>query len=379
MQVIRKLFIALMAISFSVAAIAQVQAARGKASVAYKGKAAPADVKAQALSKAQLKAVEMYYAEAGESEAANYDAVRDKIVADPDRFILETTVLGEEDNVANQQYTVAVKVSLNIANLRNAVKANSAVAKAGRSERSPMAFLVVSRQVDTVKSYDDRVYKKVEAKRSFEGSDKVSESSTEGEKIKKGQISTNASASSEQKSSATATRSIETGGSTTKKSAESTWRLIPSANLNQIFTASFTKAGYKVSEAAMIEPYTNGQFKLATVEDDYRAGNDLKPATLASIVQGMRTAQIPYVTLGTLDVNMADEDPNTGLRRVAVTVNAKVLDISAAIPDTIASVGPVQYAGVGASDDEARTNALKLAANNAARELGSQLTNLGVR
>jgi hypothetical protein len=39
----------------------------------------------------------------------------------------------------------------------------------------------------------------------------------------------------------------------------------------------------------------------------------------------------------------------------------------------------VQYAAVGPTEDEARTNALRLAANNAARDLTTQVTNLGVR
>jgi hypothetical protein len=56
-----------------------------------------------------------------------------------------------------------------------------------------------------------------------------------------------------------------------------------------------------------------------------------------------------------------------------------MLDVSQTIPDTLASVGPVQYAGLGPTEDEARTNALKLAANNAARELSAQVTNANVR
>ena len=40
--------------------------------------------------------------------------------------------------------------------------------------------------------------------------------------------------------------------------------------------------------------------------------------------------------------------------RVSVTVNAKILDIAQTIPDTIAAVGPVLYAGMGPSEDEAR-------------------------
>ena len=106
---------------------------------------------------------------------------------------------------------------------------------------------------------------------------------------------------------------------------------------------------------------------------------DLKPATLAAMVQGMRAAQIPYVSIGTLDLGLAAKDSNTGLTRVAVTVNAKMLDVSQTIPDTIASVGPVQFAGLGPTEDEARGSALKLAAEGAARELTSQLTNLGTR
>ena len=93
----------------------------------------------------------------------------------------------------------------------------------------------------------------------------------------------------------------------------------------------------------------------------------------------MKTASIPFVAIGTLDVGLPDQDPNTGLQRVAVTVNARILDVSATIPDTIASVGPVQYAGVGPTEPEARNNALRLAATNAARDLTSQLTNLGLK
>ena len=85
--------------------------------------------------------MEFYYAEAGESEAANFDAMRTKIIENPDRYILETTVLSEDDNAGSKQYTVAVKVSLNVANLRNDIKAGSAVGKATRAERSALAFL----------------------------------------------------------------------------------------------------------------------------------------------------------------------------------------------------------------------------------------------
>ncbi|MGE8448719.1 MAG: hypothetical protein ACN6O1_21100 [Comamonas sp.] len=379
MQVIKKFLVCTLAALVASSALAQVQQAKGKATVTYQGREATADDKARATLAAQLKAVEFYYAEAGQSEAENFDAIREKIVADPDRYILETTPLAEDEAKDRKQYTVTVRVSLNVANLRNAIKSNSAVVKGGPAARSPLAFMFVSRQVDSTRIFDDRIYKREDHKANIKGDVQVSEKGSEGESFGRGQINTNASTSSKISGSMQHSASTETGGSTTRRANESTFRLLPSANLGQVFSSTFTRAGFKVSEAAMVEPYTDGQFKVATVEEDYKSGMDLKPATLASLVRGMRVAQIPYVALGTLDVGMADTDPNTGLKRVAVSVNAKLLDISQTIPDTIASVGPVQFAGVGPTEDEARGNALKLAANNAARELTSQITNLGVR
>ena len=379
MQVIRKLFAALLAITCAVAfapsAMAQVQRAAGKATVPYTGKAVTPDVKAKALQNAQLKAVEFYYAEAGESEAANFDAMRQKIIDNPDRYILDTTVLAEDDNAGSKAYTVSVRVSLNVANLRNDIKAGSAVGKATRSERSALAFVFVSREQDSEKAYDTRVTKRVDQGIKVDAAAK--QTGTEGESIKRNQISTNESTTFN--GSANVSRTIETGGTRTRRASESTWRLFPSANLNQVFTQTFSRAGFKVNEASLIEPYTGGKFKVSMVENDYKSGNDLQSATMQGITQGMKTAQIPYIALGTLDLGLADTDPATGMQRVAVTVNARVLDVTSTIPDTIASVGPVQYAGVGPTELEARNNALKLAANNAARELTSQLTNLGLK
>ena len=66
MQVVRKLMVGVLALFVAASSWAQVQQARGKASVTYAGKAATAEDKARALAAAQLKAVELHYAEAGE-------------------------------------------------------------------------------------------------------------------------------------------------------------------------------------------------------------------------------------------------------------------------------------------------------------------------
>lgn len=363
----------------SLAVSAQVQQARGKASLTYSGKAVTPDERTRALRAAQLNAVEFYYAEAGDSAAGNYDAVRDRVAAEPDNFILETTVLSEDDNTQRKQYQVAVRISLNVARLRNLVKSQSAVGTASRAQRSAMAFLFVSREVESSTSYDNRVFKREDRGSTVSGQTSETDKGSEGERITRQRVDTDASRQSQASIEVRRSDTFESGGSVKRRASESTWRLIPSQNLNQVFTSVFSRAGFRVNEAAFIEPYTQGRFKVATVEDDYRSGNDLQASTLQSIVQGMQAAQVPFIALGTLDVGLPAPDPQTGLLRVAVTVNARMLDVSAPIPDTIASVGPVQYAGTGPTEQEARTAALAAAAQNAARDLTSQLTNIGLR
>ena len=152
--------------------------------------------------------------------------------------------------------------------------------------------------------------------------------------------------------------------------------MIPSAGLNQVIIVQFSQVGYDVIESAMVE---SAKFKVADIESDYKSGNDLQPKTLRAVAMGMKDAQIPLIALGTLDVGLPAKDPQTGLMRVSVTVNAKVWDVTKPIPRTRVAVGPVSYAGVGPSDEEARGSALKLAASNAAQELSSRMTTAGMR
>lgn len=390
MQVMKYLMAVVMA-AFALQVGAQVHQARGQYALSYKEsvgmfgrKEAPDAIKQKAKQEAALKAVETYYAEAGQSESANFDAIRAKILENQERYILETTVISENDNTKDAQYSVVVRVSLNVANLRNAVQANSKVAQAAEGEKSALSFVFVSRQVESTKSYDDRVFKRQDNTAAYSATrqdrDAVSEKSSEGESIKGNQISTNGSSSRElnrgvsiaEKSSS----SSETGGSTVSRASESTWRVMPSANLNQVFVAQFSQAGYDVIEAAMVE---SDKFKVAEIEGDYKSGNDLSPKTLRSIAAGMKDAQIPYIALGTLDVGLPTKDAQTGLMRVAVTVNAKVWDVTRPIPRTRVAVGPVAYSGVGPTEAEARGNALKSAASSASQELSSRMTTMGMR
>jgi hypothetical protein len=360
-------------------AFADVVSSKGKATVKYTEYKANAETRDKALFNAQMKAIEAYYAEEGDSQAENLDAIRPIIKQDPDRFILESTILQEEDKSDLKQYTVVVRVSLNGSNLRNTLKKVSATGTTPAGDRSQLVFIFISRQVDTQTTYDARVTKRAIVSDKGNASGETSEKGTEGESVGRSQISTNASTKSKASYSNERAVTVETGGSSVARSGTSTWKLIPSQNLNQAVTQIFKTSGYRVAEAQFVEPLTNGKLKVAAIESDYKSGNDLQSVTLQNAVSGLRNAQVRYFALGTLDVGAVGIDPASGMQRVSVTVNAKVIDVGQGIPESVAVAGPVQYSGVGPTEDEARTQALKLAAQSAARELTSQLANAGLR
>lgn len=64
----------------SATVLAQTVYEKGRAAVGYTGKTAPQAVKDQANQLAETKAIETYYAEAGESELTNFDKIREQIL-----------------------------------------------------------------------------------------------------------------------------------------------------------------------------------------------------------------------------------------------------------------------------------------------------------
>jgi hypothetical protein len=358
--------------------LAQTQFETGRAAVNYTGKSAPQSAKDQATQMAEAKAIETHYANAGQNEFSNFEGIRDKILGNLDRYVLDAVVVSEEDHTDTKQYAVTIRVKLNMAALSAAFKENSAVAGVGKAGKSKLTFLFVARQASDQTSYDAHVFKRVDTSVKVNGSNTQSQVGTEGESVTKDQISTNASKTSTGASAVNASASVERGGSSTRKAAETTYRLFPISSLGAVFSNAFKTAGFRVIEAADVEPYSGGKLHVAAVQEDYKASLDLKAQTLVDVEAGLRNAQIPYLALGTLDVGFADTDSATGLLRVAVVVNAKVVDLTDTIPESVATVGPVQYMGLGPTENEAQTNALKLAAQNASHDLISQLTNAGI-
>ncbi|WP_155835316.1 hypothetical protein [Herbaspirillum sp. RV1423] len=357
-----------------VLAHAQVVQVKGVGTTSYTAELSQA-VKEKAYQIAQVAAVERYFAENGEAESQNFDSIQDKIESNLDKFILSTTVLSEQDQSSLKKYSVAVRVELNVAKLRNTLRSSSAVSKAGNSEKSQLVYLFMGREVSSVRSFDARVVKRIEASGKVQETNNRTTRGSEGESISDTSIGTSASRKSTQNLSSNASMKVEAGGSTTQKADDVSYRLLPMSNVKTAITSVFSQGGFNVAEPEFV--LSDKDFK--SVNQDYSAGSDLAPPTLRAVVMSLKKSQVPLLVLATLDVGAPAQDPATGMQRVAVTVTGRVLDVSGNLPREVASVPAVQYFGIGPDNATAMNKGLKDAALAAAREVASRLNASGVR
>jgi hypothetical protein len=318
--------------------------------------------KASALAKAKVNAVERYIAQTDAAEQKDYDLVRSKVAAQIDDYVLSSSIVSEDANKDSKTYTVVISADINVSRLDNELRANSAVSNTSQNSRSYITFVFMARQQDSVQAFDARVVKHTESNNAENGTD--TEAKGDGQK--------------QYASETNQSKTTMAGGSSTRHADIVQYAVTSSDAVNDIVSNALSGAGYQVVDAAFLEQQTNGALSIDAFKNDFSKGNDISPHTLQSATTGAQQAQVPYLAYGTLDVGLSDTDPTTGLSRVYVTVTAKVYDLTRRFPVTVASVGPVQYAGTGANQDVARTNALKQAADAASKELVSEMDAKGI-
>ena len=350
--------------------MAQVVTVKGVGTISYSNAAefTPQD-KDRAYQAAQVAAVERYFAENGEAEAANFESVQEKVQANLEKFILSSTVLNEQDQPGVKKYSVALKVELNVAKLRNTLKGSSAVSKSSSAEKSQLVYLFMGREVSSVRSFDERVVKRVEVTGKDNSKVSSTKSGSEGESIKADSVSTTATKRNSKTATIDQSMKVETGGSVTRKADDVAYRLLPMTNTKTSITSVFSQAGFNVADPEFVL----GDKDIKAVNSDFTTGSDLAPTTIRDVVLSMRKAQVPLLVLATLDLGAPAVDGSSGMPRVAVNVTARVLDISGNLPREVASVPAVQYFGVGPDNASAAGKALKDASVAAAREIVARL------
>lgn len=341
-------------------AAAQTVSARGTGSASY-GLRLSADTRAEALEKAKINALEAHIAESGAAKLRLFEARRTELLGQIDRYVLSAVVLSDNEDKKAKVYSMTVRAEINATLLQVMLDSGSAVAGASTAHKSLLTFLFMARSQDTVQTFQDRQYNRADVSVGYE------EKTNEGESFRGNSVGTSGSIN---RSSSVATT---TGGSTTQRSDSVTWKVANAAEINTAMTGAFSAAGFEVVEAEYIEGESRGLLSIERIRQDFSTGDDLSPETLRNTANGVRAAEIPYIAVGTLDVGMRDRDPASGNTRVFVTVTGKVLDVTGRFPRTVSSVGPLQYAGLGPNESVARTNALREAAEQAARQMINEL------
>lgn len=359
----RTFLVLLMLLTPWVTTVAEVARSKGTGSVMYEGWFGPSKVdKANALHQAKVSALERHMASSGNAMMQNYERMKHTVLEDIDSFILDHVILSEDKDKEAKRYTIVIRANVNASRLATTLQSNSAVANTSAGDRSYMTFVFVAREQKSAKRYQDKVYKRVDTGEAEDGSEYESASRGGLEYV------------GEKRTSRTTT----SGGSITRKADKIEYDVSNAGSFNTAMSQVFTEAGFEVVEAEYLVEETGGLMSVEAFKEDYRHGDDISGGTRRSAVKGLRDVRIPYMAIGTLDVGMRDKDAATGMTRVSVSVTGKVLDLRRRFPRTVASVGPVVYAGLGNDQTEARDNALKIAAANAADTLTQQMNSKAI-
>ena len=347
-------------------AAAQMTSEKGMANITFSGRTPSAPDRQAAMRKAELNALDRYIAEGDPARSNIFEHHRTEIASHIDDYILGTTSLSETSDKESKTYTLVVRADINTNRLINDLGTGSAWGATSSTGHGLVSFLFVARTQSRVQQFDPRVTQRSVADRSQD------RSTHEGESVHARSVGT--SEGSQTRSSQTVT----TGGSTLLQADKISWSISNAGEIDTSMTGIFSDAGYQVIEADQVEGASGGMVNIARIQTAYSQGNDLPSSLMYSTTQGAERAGIDYLALGTMDVGMPDRDPVSGNVRVFVVVTGKVMYVKGRFARTVASVGPVQYAGLGPDASVARINALKSAANQAAKQLVDTLASKSI-
>jgi hypothetical protein len=342
------------------------------ATVPYTGHPTP-EVKAAAAREAKLNALDRYIAESNPAKQRIFDSAHDRLVAALDNYVLNSIVLSETDDAKSKTYTVVLKVEINGSRFENALS-DASGSSPSRPSGQQVAAIFVARTPNSVQKFDDRVYKRKDVTLKATASSGLQKATRDSDGVHGGGVSTGGRLKETASLAESASATNETGGSVTRKADAVIWSVANASDVDQEMTGIFANAGMEVVPADFID-----HLDLAAVRRDFGTGNDLSSQTLRGIVAAVRASGVPILVLGWIDEQMPDVDPISGNARIYVKVNARVYDVSGSIPRVLSSIGPVQYAGLGPSGDVAAANAIRIAADDAAKKLVDEISVKGIR
>ncbi|CCO23280.1 hypothetical protein [Maridesulfovibrio hydrothermalis] len=338
----------------------------GIASLNYEGGVFSSDVdkevKDKAVQSALLSAWKKYTTSFNAAKYKTYMTMEQDFTGHLDQYVASYNVIDEKNDSDEKKYTVAVKALINVVAVDSKLSLASAAGSTASGEGSMFSFIFVARDMAEVKSYDNKVTKISKA----ESMSLAKETGTMGgAKMVSGQSRKSLSKTT-------------TGGSSVKKADKIRYVVSSAADVDAAMNEILSPAGFEVVEYADIVSECGG-VEPEVIKKEFSSKAELSRKVRKAAIAGARECEVPIFAIGTLDAGIVDTDPTSGLKRVYVSVNAKVYNIKKRLPKKVASVGPVQFAGLGPSAIVAKRNALSKAAKAAARSIVDQLNAKGVK
>ena len=320
------------------------------------------ETKDDAFQKALLNAWKKHTCSFSAAKYKEYSKIEKDFTAHLDQYIADASITDEKINSDTKIYTVAVKVLIRDVAVKNKLSMTSEAGNTASGDGSMFSFIFVARDVTKIKSYDDKI-------------NNVKNSNAISTIKEMGAMDGDEMIESRSRESFSNTSH---GGSVEKKADKVSYTISNAADIDKAMNEILSPAGFEVVKYADIVGECGGPDH-AVIKKDFSSLAELSWSVRRAAIAGARKCDVPLFAIGTLDAGMAHIDPVSGLKRVYVSVNAEVNNIEKRLPKRVASIGPVQFSGVGPTKFVAKRNALSKAAKKAARSIVDQLNAKGIK
>lgn len=360
---IRKILIFLILTSFLILpsyAFAGTSQVTGTVTVPYKGKMfskAPSEAeKSVAMTEAKHRAWDLYTAKFSAAKMNQYLQVKDQFINNIDGYIINLRVLDEDVDKKAKTITLTFKGTVNETAVDAVFGGLAAAGQQGSGEGSAFTFIFVSRKVVNAKTKDNKRIDIVQ----------VQTAATANESMAASGSTMTASSDSNSVSKKT------TGGSTESSATKRVYEVSSSQDINSSMGGVLSTAGFEIVDYDDVVSECGG-VEATDIAKEFKENDNMSRASRKSAINAARDCEVPLFATGSIDIGVQDVDPSTGLKRVYVSVRGQVWNIEKRLPKKVASVGPVQYSGLGPNDNVAMRNALNFAAEEAAKSIVEQL------
>jgi hypothetical protein len=355
-----KFFILFAMLFFPINSFAETTPVSGSITLPYKGKLfskyPSGSEKSGAMRDAKLQAWELYTSKFSSAKMNQYLQVKDQFISNIDDYILNLRVLEEDVDKKAKTMTLTVKGIVNETAVNAVLGSLSAAGQQGTGEGSAFSFIFVARQAVSAKTKDEK---------------RIDISQTETASTANESMAA-AGSSMTSNSDTSSIKKRKTGGSTEVSATSRQFQVMSSQDINASMGGVLSTAGFELIDYDDVVSYCGG-VERTNIAKEFKTNDDMSRNSRKAAINAARDCDVSLFATGSLDVGVQDIDPTTGQKRVYVSVRGQVWNIAKRLPRKVASVGPIQYSGLGPNDSVAMRNALNFAAEKAAKSIVEQL------